>query len=81
MENRERLKQLHKNKQSVTGDQNQVLSNECKIGVLGTWLAQPWEVPPLCFPCFSWQLEGRAACLLPVWTECSSQGGVGGEVT
>ena len=67
---RERPTQLYKNKPSETNDQNLVLSNECGVGAPGTWLAQPQEVQPLCFPCFSWQPEGRAACLLPVWTEC-----------
>lgn len=77
---RERTTQLYKNKPSETNDQNLVLSNACRVG--GSWhLAGPatgGSAPR--FPCFSWQPEGRAACLLPVWTECRPWGGVDGEV-
>lgn len=50
---RERPKRLCRNKQMKTNDQNLVLSNECKVGVPGMWLAQPWEAHPsvsLAFP-------------------------------
>lgn len=42
-----------RNKQIGMSDPNLGLSNACNAGVPGTWLAQPGEVQPLCFPCFS----------------------------